>query len=82
MITIEQYLMGRDKLYPDQFNDQIKDNAIKIVDKVNILLFRLSIRKAEVSSGWRPPTVNKITPNSAKVSKHMIACAVYLKDPD
>lgn len=91
-ITLEQYLMGRETIYPNEFNEAIKANAEKTVEKVNSLL---AVMEAEgvpleahpqtqtlISSGWRPPQINSQVKNAAVKSRHMTGEAVDLYDPE
>lgn len=71
--------MGRDKAYP--LSDELIGNVNTIVPRVNDLLERFG-EKREVSSGYRPPAINKKTPNAAKKSNHMLCLACDLEDPD
>lgn len=80
IISLEQYLMGRDKLFPEEYTEEIKNNAIELLKRVNALLEDLNISKGEVSSGFRPPSINKTVANSAKKSLHQLGKAVDLKD--
>lgn len=82
MITIENYLMGRDKKYPSDYNDEMKSNATTLVEKVNSCLQLMGIKEATVSSGWRPKTYNDTIPNASKTSKHITCEAVDLQDSD
>lgn len=87
MITIEQYLMGRDKLFPSLYSEEIKGNCIDTVGRVNKLLSiyfdDTGASVDEVTSGLRPPEINDNTSNSAKgTSKHITGQAVDLRDPD
>ena len=80
LIALEQYAMGRDKLYPLDWTDEVKNNAIKLLDIINTFLTELGIEEAIVSSGFRPPAINNKTTNAAKRSYHMIGLAIDLKD--
>lgn len=91
MITIEQYLMGRESIYPDEYTPEIKANAEMTVSKVNALLEWLKgeglpLEKNKqgslVNSGWRPPQINGQTKNAAPKSKHMTGQACDLYDPE
>lgn len=73
------YLQGRDKLFPDEYTDEIKKNAIETVDKVNRLL-RVWGGYTEVSSGWRPQAINKNTVGAKPKSNHLLARACDLSD--
>lgn len=66
--------------YKDQFNNDILTNAKKLLVNVNKLLNDLGISKGDVTSGWRPPTVNAQTTNAAKKSLHMLGLAVDILD--
>lgn len=80
IISLEAYLMGRQKLYPLEYTPELQQNAIKLLKQVNALLNELGIKSAKVSSGWRPAAINSQTPNAAKRSAHMICLAVDILD--
>lgn len=80
LITVDQYFMGRDKLYPQELTPEITQNVIILLEKVNAILVNLNIKNAEVSSGWRPAAINSAVSNAAKKSLHMIGKAVDIKD--
>lgn len=92
IVTLSDYLMGRDQLYPQEFNYGIKANAELMVAAVNVLLERMEksgvpLEKnpktgSIVSSGWRPPQVNGQVKGAAVRSKHMTGQAVDLYDPE
>lgn len=65
--------------FKDQFTPQILQNATKLLSIINPFLNELGIKSAQVSSGWRPPTINQATPNAAKNSGHMSgnACDIF-----
>jgi len=74
MITVEEYLMGRDKDYPlDMLQAR---NMATLLSRVNWLLGTLGI-KAKVSSGYRPSAINK-TIGGAKMSTHTLCAGVDL----
>lgn len=91
-ITVEDYLMGRDSLYPDECTDEIRRNAEITVGKVNSLLAVLEAEgvgldihpqnQTVIASGWRPPQINRQVKGAAVRSKHMTAEACDLYDPD
>lgn len=91
-ISVADYLMGRQEIYPMEYNIGIKANAELTVDAVNQLLKRLEDAgvplethpqtKTIVASGWRPPVINRNVPNAAVRSKHMTGQACDLYDPD
>lgn len=80
LITIDQYAMGRDKLYPDEWTKEVQENAKKLLDKVNAFLIELGIEKVSVSSGFRPAAINNKVTNAAKKSYHMLGMAVDILD--
>lgn len=80
-LTLEAYLMGRDKAYADEFNIELKSNAIDLIKRVNNLLNALQIDCPAVTSGWRPLAVN-LRSGGAKRSLHMVCKAVDLEDKD
>jgi len=67
-------------LYPNEYNDNIKNNAIKLLGLVNQLLNDLGIESADVTSGWRPSQINNKTTNAAKKSYHMLGMAIDILD--
>lgn len=86
MITMEQYITANGK-YPErlkhkELTQDIKDNATKLLEKINNLLKDLKIENVTVSSGWRPSDVNAKIPNAAKKSLHMSGMACDLSDRD
>jgi hypothetical protein len=91
MITITDYWMGRDAEYPLAMSPDIERNAHRTCELVSKLIaiartagvpFLLNPRTgSNVSSGWRPPALNAITPNAAKRSLHMTGQAVDVYDP-
>lgn len=91
-ISVDDYLMGREKEFPGECTAIIMDNAAITVERVNALLAVLeadgvdveinAATKTIVSSGWRPVAVNARTPGSAPRSRHMSAEACDVYDPD
>lgn len=78
MITLKDYLMGRDKEYPlDMLQAQ---NAADLLSRVNWLFGSLEIH-AKVSSGYRPSAINKKI-GGAKMSTHTVCAGIDLHDPD
>lgn len=80
MITIAAYLMGRDVKYKSEYSDSIYVNGCRLLLKVNRLLHDLGFDDVEVSSGWRPPSVNHQVPGAAVHSHHMTGNAVDIMD--
>lgn len=66
-------------LHPELTELMIEEGA-DLVRKVNALLTELESDASEVSSGFRPASVNANTPNAAKTSLHMKCEAVDLVD--
>lgn len=90
MIILADYLMGRDKLHPDDLTDEIRANAELLLGRVNLLLawaYRDGVRPAldahtgtHVASGWRPKAINDATANAAHGSRHLTGEALDLRD--
>lgn len=90
MITLSQFWMGRDATYPLDMTPQIERNAVTMVDLTNRLLaaakaggvaIHEEIQWGAVSSGWRPPSINKATEGASPTSKHMTGQAIDIFDP-
>lgn len=80
-IDLSKYSMGRDKQFPDEWTEEVQNNAKNLLIKVNALLNDLSWEKdCLVSSGFRPNQINTLTPGSAKKSLHQIGKAVDIID--
>jgi hypothetical protein len=92
MITLTDYWMGRDRLFPVALTPQIERNAATMVDLANKLVVLAKAAGVSfethratgslVSSGWRPPAFNATVANAAPNSKHMTGQAIDLYDPD
>lgn len=81
LITVSEFLMGRDIAYPDDYTEQIAQNAAHTVERINQFLERSGF-DGHVNSGWRPPSVNAATKGAASKSKHMLGLACDLGDHD
>lgn len=91
-ITLEQFYMGRDKAYSEEWTLQIARNAIETVEKINAVLEVAALQQITpqalglygyIASGWRPTAVNDKTSHAAKFSPHILALAGDLHDwPD
>lgn len=91
-VTLQDYWMGRDKLYPLDLSTEIRKNAELTVDLINKLLAKAAQagvklplhpqNKSHFSSGWRPPKVNGATPKAATRSHHIVARAGDIYDPN
>lgn len=66
--------------YASDYNNDIKNNAIKLLGLVNQLLTDLGIESANVTSGWRPSQINNKTTSAAKKSYHMLGMAIDILD--
>ena len=86
-ITLADYWMGRDKLYPRALNEQILAAAPVTVARANLLLDAFyavypMAAPRRVNSGWRPPEINANVPGAARNSRHMTGQAIDLSDDD
>lgn len=79
MITLETYLMGRDKEYPLERIQYI--NAANLLARVNYFLGMLRIKDVKMTSGYRPGKYNKIAGGSAR-SGHISCEAIDIADSD
>ena len=83
MIDLKAFYMGRDAAYANELSDEIRRNAEETIAKANALLERAGFAHVcEVNSGWRPQTINAVTPNASPTSHHLTGRAVDLPDPD
>jgi hypothetical protein len=76
MITPKEYLMGRDNDYP--ITHDLALNMADLLSRVNFLIAKLGINTV-VTSGYRPPEINKKIGGATK-SSHTQCKAVDLKD--
>lgn len=87
MISLDDYFQGLQQTHRKELTDEVKRNAPETVRRANILLSAFyadnpgAITRL-VSSGWRPPSKNAVTPGAAKNSAHMTGQAIDLTDPD
>lgn len=86
VVKLDQYLSSNNK-YPERLQSveltkEIKDNAVKLLNKINQLLTELKITSVVVSSGYRTSDANAKIPNAAKKSLHMSSLAIDISDPD
>lgn len=81
MISKSEILMGRDKLYPNDYTKEVSDNIDKILIPLNVVRQRYG-KPMYVSSGWRPLAINSTLSNAGKKSNHILGLAVDFKDPD
>lgn len=91
-INVEDYLNGRDAVYPEECTAEVRANAEKTVALANRLLATLEadgiplevhpVNRTVISSGWRPYQLNRQIKNAAVRSKHMTGEAIDIYDPD
>lgn len=86
VIKLEDYITAsgkyKDRLDNPELTEEVKDNAVILLNKVNQLLDELKITKVTVSSGFRPSAVNAATKGAAKKSLHMTGHAIDILDID
>jgi hypothetical protein len=63
-----------------ELTDEMVEDGADLVRSINALLNDLESKASEVSSGFRPASVNAATPNAAKASLHMKCLACDLLD--
>ena len=81
LLTLSDYLMGRDASYRADYTEEIAANAVATVGRINRFLQRSGF-DGHVNSGWRPPALNAATRGAARRSKHLLALACDLHDAD
>lgn len=89
-ISLADYWMGRDRLYPEEFTQEIQDNGAETVRRVNIVLEAAASdgvptaldqhTGTRAASGWRPKGVNARTQNAADHSRHITAEGCDVQD--
>lgn len=87
MISLDDYFMGRQQMYRAELTDEVKRNAPETVRRANLLLNAFyadnpGAAPRRVTSGWRPPSLNRTIPGAAKNSLHMTGQAIDLSDDD
>jgi hypothetical protein len=84
VISLDDYWMGRNSKYPDEWSFDIAENAAVLLSRVNLLLSlyyaATGYPQPEVSSGWRPHCIN-VKAGGAKNSAHVTGEAIDLRDP-
>ena len=90
MISVEQYWMGHEREYAADLTPEVAGNAHVLIERVNVVLALAAADQvfpavdgktgSAVASGWRPRAVNDATANASKTSKHIIGCAIDLRD--
>lgn len=84
---IVDYWMGRDALYPEELTPEIRAAASALMPKVNRFMSMFyaanpGAAQRRITSGWRPPAINRRVKNAAKKSNHMTGHAVDISDDD
>ena len=84
ILSYQQYITANGK-YPDRLGSKdltqdVTNNAIKLVTRLNEYLSELGILRVVVSSGFRPNAVNAKIANAAKKSNHLMGLAVDFQD--
>ena len=84
MIILQQYWMGRDALYSDDWTPQIQFDGAETVRRWNLVLDQFKqdtgLTCDTVASGWRPLAVNDQTNNAGMHSNHIFAKACDIRD--
>lgn len=86
MISYEDYITASGK-YPERLTDpeltqELKDNAILLLSKVNAYLIDIGVTKVVITSGFRPSGVNSQTKGAGTKSNHMKCLAIDIADVD
>lgn len=79
MITKKELLAGRDILYPFEYTPEISKNLDFLLEKLNVVRQHFG-RPMRISSGWRPPSLNKKIAGAATKSAHTIGLAADVYD--
>lgn len=81
LITRDKYLKGRDKAFPKSWSKELSDNADKTIEIVNAFLKDIGVNwEIEVSSGFRPASINNATKGAGLLSNHIRCLAVDIID--
>jgi hypothetical protein len=78
MIKLDNYTMGREKLYP--LTKEQLENACDLLAAVHYLMGLLGIEEFKLSSGYRPSHYNKAAGGAAR-SGHLTCEAIDISDP-
>lgn len=79
MLTIEQFMMGRDEEYPP--SDQLMHNASMMVDAINRLAEEYG-SDFIMTSGYRPNEVNANICGAVQGDAHSRCSGIDIHDPD
>lgn len=77
MITLESYLMGRDRAYP--LNEELMTSALDLVDRLNKLQEHYP-DSFVITSGYRPPEINETIKGARTGDAHETCRGVDLRD--
>lgn len=90
VITLEQYYMGRDQLFPGYVTPEYEANARELLTRVNAVLYYAKQDNVEpgidevtgnfVASGLRTPAINDRTKNAAIGSSHLTCEGIDLQE--
>lgn len=81
IITRQMYLKGREKKFASEYTEEVFNNSSKIIARASELLSRVGVTKVEISSGWRPKSINSQVGGSPN-SQHIYGNAIDILDPD
>ena len=80
VLTYDEYFKHSvNPVYADEYTDLVRENGIKMLDKVNSLLIEFDFKDVKMSSGWRPLAYN-VKIGGARRSNHIKGLAVDIKD--
>jgi len=79
MITKDELLQGRDEDYKDEYTDAISDNLDDLLIRINKVRAAYG-KPMQVSSGWRPASINGMIKGAAPKSNHITGHAVDIRD--
>lgn len=91
MISVAEYMMGRDVTHALECTPAILHSAMITVDVASRFLILAKGAGVAitclpdgsiVTSGWRPPSINARTEGASPTSLHMVGDAVDLHDPE
>lgn len=84
IITLEDWVTSsgkyKERASSKELTNEVKTNAIILINKINQLLKELGVEDVSVSSGFRPSNINSAIPNAAKKSLHMAGKAIDIVD--
>lgn len=84
IISIEDYYKGREVEFAGELTQEMKNNAVRLLSIVNNIIREISGRlpnfQWDVTSGWRPPSINMKLGGKPK-SNHIMCRAIDISDP-